>query len=321
MNSLAHPLVEGLQFFKQYRVAFTTRSDGSTWSKWERTWLHASRYFRGLLRPGSRKTALQLASSTDDHQEQLERFVRDSPWEHERVIDHLRSKAPAAVQTRTAALVLDDFGIPKKGASSVGVGRQWCGATGKIDNCQAVVNLTLVAPGKEHNNEQITWPLGMRLYLPKKWAGDDPSVYDNQQEQERYARLRKETGIPEEISYLPKYVIGGDLIEAAAPVVSHACVVADSGYGKRGPLRQRLRTLNEPYVVELESGRQHMIPEHTEMIEPGPTPGHGPARQYPAIPESVTPQTAGELAATLPDEDWTEVSWAQGSKGTLSGWW
>lgn len=320
MDSLAHPLVEGSQFIKQYQSAFITRFDGSTWSKWQRTWLHATRYFRGLLRPGSRKTASQLATSTDDQQEQLERFVRDSPWEHEQVITHLHLNTPAAVQTRTAALILDDFGIPKKGTSSVGVGRQWCGATGKIDNCQSIVNLTLVAPGEQHNADQVTWPLGTRLYLPKKWAGDDPTVYDTQQEEEQYARLREETGIPEDIGYLPKYVIGGDLIEAAAPTVSHACIVADSGYGKRGPLRQRLRTLSEPYVFELEPGRQHTIPEDTELIEPGPTPGRGPARQYLTIPESVTLQTAGDIAATLTDNDWTEVSWAQGSKGTLTGW-
>jgi len=125
----------------------------------------------------------------------------------------------------------------------------------------------------------------VRLYLLKKWTGDDPSVYDNQQQEERYTRLLSEPGIPPEVSYLPKYVIGGDMIDEAAPTVSHACIVADSGYGKRGPLRQLLRALNEPYVFELESGRQHMIPEDTELLEPGPTPGPGSARQYLTIPQ------------------------------------
>jgi SRSO17 transposase len=152
MHSLAHPLVEGSQFFNDYQTAFTTRSDGSTWPKWERTWLHASRYFRGLLRPGSRKSITCLAIKTDDHQEQLERFIRDSPWEDDQVISHLRSRTPAAVQTGTDALVLDDFGIPKKGSYSVGVGRQWCGATGKIDNCQSVVN-----PTSAVHDERVAW--------------------------------------------------------------------------------------------------------------------------------------------------------------------
>lgn len=161
--------------------------------------------------------------------------------------------------------------------------------------------------------------MGMRLYLPKKWAGDDPSVYQNQEEEERYARLRQETGIPEEIGYLPKHVISTELIEEAASTVSHACIVADSGYGKRGPLRKRLRALTEPYVLEIESVRPHMIPEGTELLEPGPTPGPGPARQYPMIPETVIPHTAKEIAQGVDEEDWTEVEWAEGSKGTLSG--
>lgn len=320
MNSLAHPLVERSQFFKNYQTVFTTRSNGSSWPNWNRTWLQASRYFRGLLRPGSRKSIASLATRTDDHQEQLERFVRQSPWEYDHVISHLRSQTPAAVQTGTAALILDDFGIPKKGSYSVGVGRQWCGATGKIDNCQSVVNLTLVTPGQQHNADQITWPMGIRLYLPKNWTGDDPSVYHNQEEEEWYARLLSEAGIPEEVSYLSKDVIAAELIEEAASEAFHACIVADSGYGKRGPLRKQLRQLNEPYVFEIESGRLHMLPEGTELLEPGPTPGRGPARQYPTIPESVTPRTAGAFAQIVDEEDgWKEVEWAEGSKGTLSG--
>lgn len=320
MHSLSHPLVEGSQFFKEYQAAFTTRSDGSTWPNWRRTWVHASRYFRGLLRPGSRKSISCLATMTDDQQEQLERFVRNSPWEHDRVISYLRVRTPAAVQTGTAALVLDDFGIPKKGSYSVGVGRQWCGATGKVDNCQSVVNLTLVTPGQHRNADQITWPMGMRLYLPKKWTGEDSSVYQDLEHEEWYARLRQETGIPETVSYLPKHVIAAELIEEAAPTVSHVCIVADSGYGKRGPLRKHLRELDEPYVLEIESGRLHMLPEGTALLEPGPTPGRGPARQYPTIPETVTPRTAGEIAQDVDEEEnWTEVEWAEGSKGTLSG--
>ncbi len=59
------------------------------------------------------------------------------------------------------------MGIPKSGEDSVGVARQWCGATGKVDNCQVTVNCTLARPGERQNADQLTWPLGMRLYLPK----------------------------------------------------------------------------------------------------------------------------------------------------------
>ncbi len=71
---------------------------------------------------------------------QLERFVRESPWEHQNVESHLREEVPDEVQGPDAALIVDGMAIPKSGEKSVGVARQWCGATGKVDNCQVTVN-------------------------------------------------------------------------------------------------------------------------------------------------------------------------------------
>jgi hypothetical protein len=49
--------------------------------------------------------------------------------------------------------------IPKYGEDIVGVVRQWCGVTGKVDTCQVTVNCTLARPGERHNSDQLTWPL------------------------------------------------------------------------------------------------------------------------------------------------------------------
>lgn len=46
-----------------------------------------SRYFRGAAGPGSRKSIACLATKTDDQQEQLERFIRNSPWEDDLVLE------------------------------------------------------------------------------------------------------------------------------------------------------------------------------------------------------------------------------------------
>jgi hypothetical protein len=73
MRDLAHTQDQAQQFLQEFQSAFTTRSDGSTWPKWERTWCHASHCFRGLIRPGN-STVSDIATQLQTDQEQLERF-------------------------------------------------------------------------------------------------------------------------------------------------------------------------------------------------------------------------------------------------------
>jgi SRSO17 transposase len=141
----------------------------------------------------------------------------------------LRERTPEAVQGDDAALIVDGMGIPKAGTDSVGVSRQWCGATGKIDNCQVTVNCTLARPGKRHNTDQVTWPLGMRLYLSKKWADAADADYDSQQERERYAQRRNDATLPDEIEYQSKRDLAvASLAQIAATDLDYGCIVGDS---------------------------------------------------------------------------------------------
>ena len=309
----------GRRFLARFKDAFTRRPNGTSWPKRERTWKHAGQYFRALLRPGRRKSITGLACRVNAESERLERFVRESPWEHDEVEDHLRTAVPEGVEGPEAAIIVDGMGIPKQGKHSVGVARQWCGATGNIDNCQVIVNCTLARPGQERNADQVTWPLGSQLYLTKKWAGIE-SEYDDQREREHFAQLREGAAIPDEVEYQPKYDIAADLIEDALDAgIEHACVIADANYGMRSAFRDRLRDLGESYVLEVETGRPYFVSEDLDIVEPGPTPGRGRARKYRTIPDGVDPKSGGDIAEELYDDVWAEVTWNQGTKGELSG--
>jgi SRSO17 transposase len=48
----------------------------------------------------------------------------------------------------------------------IGAQRQYCGAVGKIANCQIAVSTALIADG-------LAWLTSMELYLPAIWAEDD----------------------------------------------------------------------------------------------------------------------------------------------------
>ena len=79
-----------------------------------------------------------------------------------------------------AVLAIDETGVIKKGDKSAGVARQYCGASGKLDNCQVGVFLSWqTAKGQAL--------IDRALYLPQEWI-DDP------------ARCRA-AGIPEEVTF------------------------------------------------------------------------------------------------------------------------
>jgi len=316
MSEVRSKQAEGLQFLSDYQTAFTTRADGSSWPKHDRTWLNVGRYFRGLLRPGSSNTVTDIAEKMHIDQEQLERFVRESPWEHENVQTELRERVPEAIQGREAALIVDGMGIPKSGDESVGVARQWCGATGKLDNCQVTVNCTLARPGERQNSDQLTWPLGMRLFLSEQWTGDDDADYESPKERERYAQRHKDTGVPADVDHQSKPDIALDLIEQAVTAdVDHGCVVADRHFGEARSFRRKLRAIPEPYVLEVSPTKFRFVPEDTDLVHPDDHPN----RKHSAHPENVSSETPEEVAEALGDDLWTEITWNEGTKESLSG--
>jgi hypothetical protein len=66
----------------------------------------------------------------------------------------------AALPERTGILILDETSFPKSGPHSVGTARQYCGALGKVANCQVAVTAALWTGRR-------AWP-GALLYLPRR---------------------------------------------------------------------------------------------------------------------------------------------------------
>jgi len=324
MKELGHNYGDSAEFLREYQSCFATRADGSSWPNWQTTWLRATQYFRGLIRPGSNKSIAGIASMVDIKQEKLERFIRESAWEYKNVEQQLRLTAPEAAQGAASALILDGMGIPKQGHDSVGVGRQWCGATGKMDNCQVTINLTLASPGQHCNADQVSWPLGMRLYLPKKWVGHDRSVYDDSHEQHQYADRREEVALPDDTEYKTKQEIGAELVEEAADSgLDFGCVLGDSNFGKSPDLRRRLRKRSIPYALELVPSKFPVVDEKTPLQEESESGSSDPEETHWEISEDAEIFSPEDLAQQVEDTDtdleWEHIDWAKGTKDTLSG--
>jgi len=91
----------------------------------------------------------------------------------------------------------------------VGVARQYCGQTGKQDNCQVAVSLSVA-----------TWtaslPIAYRLYLPEQWASN--------------SQLRQQAKIPNDVAFQTKLEIAlGQIRQAIADGIPQGTVAGRPG--------------------------------------------------------------------------------------------
>jgi SRSO17 transposase len=215
----------------------------------------ASQYLDGLFNDSERKSMQALHGRLSDpiSYQALQHFITSAPWEAARVWTHLRTLVPE----RTGLLALDDTGFPKQGKASVGVQRQYCGALGKIGNCQVAVSSALIADGR-------TWPLAFDLYLPAGWLTDE-------------AR-RTAAGVPPTVVFREKWRLAlaqvRIILKAGFTLTG---VVVDADYGSTVKFREGLERLGLRYGVAIRSDAVFWTPgarrtDTAAVLSAGPPP-------------------------------------------------
>jgi SRSO17 transposase len=207
--------------------------------------------------------------------QRLQEFLTNMQWDEE-ALNRQRVQTMIAEATRgDGVLVFDETGFPKRGTASVGVARQYSGTLGKVGNCQLAVTCCYTDP-------QATWPVAVRLYLPKTWAYD--------------AERRQQTRVPTAVTFQTKPEIALALLDQArAWGVPHRCVVADADYGDNPNFLAGLEARQEPYVVAV----------RTDF----------PVRVGGVVTSPVW--RADELLQTVPRWQWRTIRWRRGTKGWL----
>ncbi len=260
-------------------------------------------YCTGLLLPGERKSiepmAARLAPDNVRRMHQsLHHVVADAPWSDEFLLGSVRDYVlPAMTKTSPiVAWIVDDTGLPKKGTHSVGVARQYCGQTGKQDNCQVAVSLSVA-----------TWsaslPVAYRLYLPEAWTND--------------AERRQQAGIPQQVLFETKLEIAlSQIRQALADGIAQGTVLADPAYGNDTGFRQALAGMELSYVLGVQSSTT-IWPPGTQPLSAPKYPGRGrPASRLRRDPEHA-PVAAKQLALNLPAKAWKTVMWREGTRHPL----
>jgi SRSO17 transposase len=180
-----------------------------------------------LLNDSDRKSMQPMHGRLSDpgSYQGLQHFITHSSWGVRPYWQRLRELMPV----RDGILALDDTGFPKQGTASVGVQRQYCGAVGKVTNCQIAVSTALIADG-------LAWLTSLELYLPQVWAADD--------DQRARAQIPRAVPFREKwrmaVAHVRTVLAAGFTLEA---------VVADAGYGNIAAFRAALERLGVSYVV------------------------------------------------------------------------
>jgi SRSO17 transposase len=266
-------------------------------------------YLQGLILDGDRKSIEPLSRKVvlppdlvvSDLDQALQQFVGQSTWDEQAVWRRYRSTMAEIFASSAGIFVIDDTSFPKQGKHSVGVQRQYCGASGKKANCQ-------VAPSVHYVSPEGHYPLAMRLYLPESWLGD--------------AERLDKAGVPEaERRPLTKGEIALELLDQVrGEGLPGRLVVADAGYGVSGPFRRGLAERGLHYIVGV-TDDMVVFTEEPSWEVPGPAArspesGGRPRKRSRLKEGTPRPVSLKELAAATPLR---KVTWREGTKGRLSG--
>jgi len=233
-------------------------------------------YLRGILSPTERKNSWQLAEHAREATPYgMQRLLSQAKWDVDGVRDDVRTYAIEQLGTESAILVIDETGFPKRGDQSAGVGVQYCGRTGQVENCQVGVFLAYVT-ARGHTL------IDRELYLLPEWLVDQ--------------QRRQAVGIPQSVGFQTKPELARRMLErvweAQLPI---AWVVADTVYGDNLDLRTWLQAHGYAYVLA--------VPCNEPV---GIVTADGQRRQV---------QVRDVPALLLQPHDWQRLSMSQGTKG------
>ncbi|MGA1870146.1 MAG: transposase, partial [bacterium] len=97
-------------------------------------------YMVGQLSVLERKSIEPMALNIENGSvRSLQRYISDAIWHEDKMVERYHELVAEDMGDPDGVLIFDETGFFKKGNDSIGVGKQYCGTIGKVDNCQVGV--------------------------------------------------------------------------------------------------------------------------------------------------------------------------------------
>jgi SRSO17 transposase len=209
------------KFLKRFEGCFS-RSD---------TRGHLPVYVEGQLSDLPRKNCEPIADAVGIPPRTLQQFLSLLDWDHGLMKTKLQQLVARDHGGPHSIGIIDETACPKKGGKTPGVQRQWCGATGKKDNCVVTVHLA-------YAQDDLHCLIDSEMFLPESWSNDR-------------ARCRA-ADIPDTMVHRPKTQIALELYDrAASNGVVFEWLAFDEGYGRSVGFLEELRARRQKFVAEV----------------------------------------------------------------------
>jgi SRSO17 transposase len=284
-------LADELQAYRGEFAGLFFRKEQSHW---------ALKYLEGLLQPECGKSVERLALRVPGgNVRNMQQFLGEGAWEDRAILEKHATLVAQSLGDAQGVLIVDGTDFPKKGKHSVGVARQYCGATGKVDNCQAAVWVAY-ASGKGHTL------LDCRLYLPNEWF-------------EPASRLRwRRCGIPEGTRFRTKLQLAWEMIEKlqAQGAVPFSWVLCDEVFGGSHEFLGHLEGAGLRYLADVAVSTLVWPERPATEVPPAPSRGRPPSRER-VLAGEPAPVRVDWLAEQLPRTAWRTYEVKGGEKGPI----
>jgi SRSO17 transposase len=274
--------------FEAFHAHFAPTFGRKQWRERSRDYLQAL-----LLQDQERCNAENLSEVVDASPRVLQRFLTEAHWDDDAVTAALQEYLAPRLAHPQAVWAVDESGVVKQGKKSVGVARQYCGAVGKVANCQMGIYLAYIGP----RGRAI---VDKRLYLPREWTED--------------AERCEQAGIPpSQRSYQSQSALALGLLQRAQQLghLQAQWVTGDDAYGKSPEFRDGVDALGLWYMLEV-PGNTPAWPVLTRYFTPEPSER---GRHPDPRPQAVQRKEMQERAQALPASVWQSFTVAEGAQG------